>query len=173
MGLLGFCLENSKPPHLPLPEECHRASIRFQDQFPFSWQNLLSQYLRFLKCFSMLMRHFGTLKPSVNDLFFVDILIPPWVLTFCVRYLLPQKPFSLCMDSKIAFSYTVFPCPTLALILCPRTSPHPSAVSTVLVIWEYPPHHDWTQISCYETRELLNSTKPLTLPGPCVLALDC
>jgi hypothetical protein len=105
--------------------------------------------------------------------FFVDILIPPWVLTFCVRYLLPQKPFSLCMDSKIAFSYTVFPCPTLALILCPRTSPHPSAVSTVLVIWEYPPHHDWTQISCYETRELLNSTKPLTLPGPCVLALDC
>lgn len=66
--LLWSCPGYSNPENLPLPEECRIASISLWDQFPFSWQNLFSQHMRFLKCFSRLMTQAMNPQPRVNDL---------------------------------------------------------------------------------------------------------
>ena len=69
---------------MPLPEECHIASIRFQDQFPLSWQNLFRQHLRFLK-FYVVMRHFRYPKPTT----FVH---PGCPCSLCPNFISNQSP---------------------------------------------------------------------------------
>lgn len=72
--LLWPCLGNSKPLHMFLPEECHIALTRWQDQFPFSSLEPIQLAPEIPEMLPHVNEAFWYPKPSAND------LCPSWLI---------------------------------------------------------------------------------------------
>lgn len=134
-------------PHLPLPEECHVASLHDTVDHRINFVSTHKNLLRLLKCFPMLRRHFGTL--GLHWMTFLPILDvstqPPNYIKALNN---PKKSWS---DS-----------PYLVLVWSLTTQTHrasePLVISTFTALWTRSAYDPQGQ----SQRQVLNKTRMLT-----------